>query len=185
MTPVETLQSEHRTIGVALDILEAICRRIDRIRIIEQPEHIDALIDFFLNFADRSHHGKEEALIYPLLEEIRTRNQGKHIWRMLREHELGREYLRGIQRAMALCGEHHAEGPEMLVYMSLGYIEVMRRHIRDENALFLDMEDKRLSEADMKRLANSFDAIEKDWFGQEQYAAYCAMPTRLGRHYIH
>jgi hemerythrin-like domain-containing protein len=185
MNPVETLQSEHRTIGVALDILEAICRRIERTRTVENPEHIDALVDFLMNFADKGHHGKEETLLYPLLEDTRTAAEGNWIWRMMREHELGREFLRGVRRAMERCRDNDPEGPEMLVYMALGYIEATRRHMRSETAILQDLDDKRLSVTDRERLASSFEAIEKNWFGPDQYAAYRAVPTRLGRFYIH
>lgn len=185
MNPVETLRSEHRTIGVALDILEAICRRVEQTRTLDNPEHMDALVDFFLNFADKGHHGKEEALFYPFLEEIRTRDEGGRFWRMFREHELSRHFLRGMRRALAQCKEKDPEGPDMLVYMCLGYIEAMRRNIRNETAILLDMDGKRLPETDMAQLASSFAAIEKDWFGTEKYAGYWAVPARLGRHYIH
>ncbi len=185
MNPVETLQSEHRTIGVALDILEAICRRIERTRIVENPEHIDALVDFLMNFADKGHHGKEETFLYPLLEDTRTTVEDNRIWRMVREHELARDFLQGMQRAMERCRDNDPEGPEMLVYMALGYIEVTRRHMRSETAFLQDVDDKRLTETDMERLADSFEAIETDWFGPEQYAAYRTVPTRLGRFYIH
>ncbi len=185
MNPVETLRSEHRTIGVALDILEAICRRIERNWTVENPEHIDALVDFLMNFADKGHHGKEETLLYPLLEDIRTAAEGNLIWRMMREHELGREFLRGVRRAMARCRDNDPEGPEMLVYMAMGYIGVTRRHMRSESAILQDMGEKRLTKTDMERLANSFEDIEKNWFGPDQYTAYQTVPTRLGRYYIH
>jgi hemerythrin-like domain-containing protein len=185
MTPVETLQSEHRAIGVALDILEAICRRIERTQTVDNADHIDALIDFFTNFADKIHHGKEEVLLYPFLEENRTRVDDHRTWRMLKEHELGRDFLRGLHRAMERVRENNPEGPDMLVYMAMGYIEAMRRHIRNETAIFLDMADSRLPEADLERLANGFETIDKHWFGPDLCAVYRTLPTRLGRLYIH
>jgi hemerythrin-like domain-containing protein len=185
MTPVETLQSEHRAIGVALDILEAICHRLEQTQTVDNADHLDELIDFFINFADKIHHGKEEVLLYPFLEENRTRTDDHRTWRMLKEHELGRDFLRGLQRAMVRFRENDREGPGMLVYMAMGYIEAMRRHIRNETAIFLDMADSCVPEAAMEQLASGFETIDKHWFGDARCAAYRAMPAQLGRYYIH
>ena len=66
MKPSDILKQEHRVIEQVLDCLEKMAgngRRTAR----AMPVGAQA-IDFFRNFADRCHHGKEEAHFFPAME---------------------------------------------------------------------------------------------------------------------
>ncbi len=71
MKPSDVLKSEHRVIELVLDCLEKLVQPSpDTSRF--DAHSAEQAIDFFRNFADRCHHGKEELLLFPALEAKRA-----------------------------------------------------------------------------------------------------------------
>ena len=68
MRPTEILMQEHRVIEQVLDCLETMAQRAEAGEGVDL-ESAKQAIDFFRNFADRCHHGKEEDCLFPLLEQ--------------------------------------------------------------------------------------------------------------------
>ena len=67
MKPTEILSGEHRVIEQVLTCLEQIaetCRKDGRLDKLSAEQ----ALNFFRNFADRCHHGKEEAHLFPAIE---------------------------------------------------------------------------------------------------------------------
>jgi hemerythrin-like domain-containing protein len=61
------LRKEHDAILKMLSAMEEAARRIESGKPVA-PETLESLLEFFRLFADRCHHGKEEDLLFPLLE---------------------------------------------------------------------------------------------------------------------
>ena len=67
MKPTEILSGEHRIIEQVLDCLEKMAQNCAAGGRLDKPSAEQAL-DFFRNFADRCHHGKEETHLFPAME---------------------------------------------------------------------------------------------------------------------
>jgi hemerythrin-like domain-containing protein len=81
----EDLRNEHEGILFGRQILEEMVRRLQN----EQPvaaDDLQGMIHFLKLFADKCHHGKEEGLYFPSLEQAGVRNDGGPIGQMLSEH---------------------------------------------------------------------------------------------------
>src|SRR3990172_610209 len=103
-----TLRKEHEAILKMLDATEAAAQRLEqgeRLR----PETLAGLLEFFRLFADRCHHGKEEDLLFPLLESKGLPRSGGPIGVMLSEHEQGRPLVRQMADAAEAYGGGAAE----------------------------------------------------------------------------
>ena len=74
MKPTEILSSEHRVIEGVLDCLEAMVGQAKAAGRLEPQPAKDA-VAFFRDFADRCHHGKEEAHLFPALERTQAEMQ--------------------------------------------------------------------------------------------------------------
>ena len=66
MKPTQILENEHRVIEQVLDCLDKIADRCETDGRLDAESAREA-VDFFRNFADRCHHGKEEAELFPLM----------------------------------------------------------------------------------------------------------------------
>jgi hemerythrin-like domain-containing protein len=60
---------EHRTIGRMLTVLAERSKEMAEKKIIPAPEFIGTVVDFFMTYADRCHHGKEEGILFRELQE--------------------------------------------------------------------------------------------------------------------
>ena len=67
-TATKVLRHEHEAILKILDVTEKVANRLERGEAVRQ-EVLANLQEFFRLFADQCHHGKEEDLLFPLLEQ--------------------------------------------------------------------------------------------------------------------
>ncbi|HVP22916.1 MAG TPA: hemerythrin domain-containing protein, partial [Conexivisphaerales archaeon] len=75
MGPLEDLRAEHEGILLMLRILEGVCARLvpgGRLDV----THLDQIMEFFVVFVDKCHHGKEEEFLFPALEEAGVPREG-------------------------------------------------------------------------------------------------------------
>ena len=100
MDPIKDLTAEHEAVRLTLRVLEKISTDIDRRGKIAGGDDIDALLEFFRVFVDKCHHGKEEKLLFPALEEVGVGKEGGPIGVMLDEHRQGRELVGAMTTAM-------------------------------------------------------------------------------------
>lgn len=100
MKATEELKKEHEGIELMLQVLKAISEKIGRGE--ELPDgHLDDMIEFFIIFIDKCHHGKEEEFLFPALEDVNILREGGPIGVMLNEHEQGRILVGELKKALA------------------------------------------------------------------------------------
>ena len=73
-------------------------------------------VDFIRNFADRTHHGKEEDNLFPALEQHGMPRQGGPVGVMLDEHDQGRGLVSTL-KARAELGWEPTVSFEQLVHL--------------------------------------------------------------------
>lgn len=96
MKPTEILSAEHRVIEQVLDCLEKMVEHCGATGELDKQSAADA-IAFFKMFADRCHHGKEEVHLFPAMEARGFPRESGPTGVMLREHEEGRQFVRGME----------------------------------------------------------------------------------------
>jgi hemerythrin-like domain-containing protein len=82
MKATQQLRAEHEGIQLMLRILEAICRKLEAGERVN-PDHMEGIIEFFRVFVDHCHHGKEEELLFPVMEAAGVIKQGGPLGVML------------------------------------------------------------------------------------------------------
>ncbi len=159
MKPTEILSSEHRVIERVLDCLAAMvaqARRAGRL----DPQPAKDAVAFFRDFADRCHHGKEEAHLFPALEAKGFPRQGGPTGVMLHEHEQGRAHVRGMAENIDPAAAGDAAALRQFIEHAEGYISLLREHIYKEDHVLFQLADRTLSEADQQALAAAFGRVE-------------------------
>jgi hemerythrin-like domain-containing protein len=141
MKATQLLMEEHQIILRALDVLEAFANR-------GQPPP-PALLEFFTDFADVHHHGKEEEILFPALEEAGFPHDAGPVAVMLHEHVQGRSLI-------ALLKD-----PSQFADAALAYSAMLRAHIEKENQILFPMADRAVE--DQQRVDQAFDAFEREW----------------------
>jgi hemerythrin-like domain-containing protein len=183
MTPTEELMNEHRAILSALEVLEAICGRIDRGELCVSGD-VERLLDFLKTFADHCHHAKEEKLLFPALEAAGVPNAHGPIGVMLSEHALGRKYIRGISDALAGLERGEPTSARMLSENGRAYVNLLRAHIMKENEVLFPLADRRLSSDVQAQLSQAFERFEELEIGHAQHDRFHTMMRELHDTYM-
>lgn len=180
MRATEVLTEEHRTIERMLAVLEVAAQQL------RAGERVPAglfreAVDFVRNFADKCHHGKEEANLFPRLEELGVSKEGGPLGVMLHEHNVGREYIGAIDGAIGAYEEGDEAAARVIEENVRGYIHLLRHHIwKEENVLF-PMADEVLSVGDQRELEERFEQVEAEVMGPGVHERYHDLLDRAER----
>ncbi len=147
--PTDVLRAEHDVILRALDTLEAAARSLRAGGGPDDAWWKDA-VEWLRSFADRNHHAKEEASLFPALVKAGVPNEGGPVGVMLSEHVQGRAFIQAIEMG---AGASRAEAAQR-------YVQLLRAHIDKENNVLFMMADGILDEQVQRELARQFEAVE-------------------------
>ncbi len=95
MRPTRMLMDEHRNIERVLDCLERMTVLADTSGHLDGASARQALA-FFRGYADRCHHGKEEDLLFPMMEKKGFPRETGPLGIMRDEHEAGRAHIHAM-----------------------------------------------------------------------------------------
>lgn len=160
----EILRKEHEAILGMLELTESAAARLDRGQILPTGT-LAGLLEFFQLFADRCHHGKEEDLLFPLLEKKGLPREGGPLGVMLHEHEQGRALIREMKAADAALEAGEAEAGRRWARAARGYAQLLRDHIFKENNILFVMAERLLSAEEQSELAAGFERAEIEKMG--------------------
>jgi len=163
-TATNILRKEHEDILDMLDAAEEIAWRLDRGERVP-PETVDCLLEFFRLFADRCHHGKEEELLFPLLEEKGMRLESGPIGVMLFEHDEGRALIRQMEESAQAYARGTVGSGARWATAAHGYVALFNAHISKENNVLFPLADRLLGDVEQKLLAHAFEKVEQEKMG--------------------
>ena len=141
MEAAKILMEEHRVIERVLTSLEVAAARLkagEEIR----PGFFLTAAEFIKKFADRSHHNKEEGVLFPAMEKAGIPNEGGPIGVMLAEHQEGRRLTAAMREAADKLAAGDATAREQVVDNALQYVVLLRAHIAKEDGILYPMADR-------------------------------------------
>ncbi len=176
----DELRREHELIKTALNLLENIASGIVQ-KVKPDVNDLTELIHFVIVFADKCHHGKEEDLYFPSLEEVGIPNQGGPIGVMLSEHDQGRKYIREMKENIS------GQNSDLQVFAdaAFSYVALMRNHIEKENNILFMMGDRMMPEEVQNELLIRFKEHEGKVIDNEKLEGFYALIERLSLKYLH
>jgi hemerythrin-like domain-containing protein len=182
MKPTEVLKKEHRVIEQVLNCLEKMadgCEQEHRL----VKAHARGAVDFFRNFADRCHHGKEEALLFPMLEAKGFSSDCGPTAVMRSEHDMGRVYVRAMDEAIAGAAAGQPEALEAFINNARGYLQLLRQHIQKEDNCLFPMADQALGDPEQRDLMDQFEKVEREEMGEGTHERFHEIANELAKAY--
>jgi hemerythrin-like domain-containing protein len=117
MKPIGPMMWEHRLIEKMLRLFEGEIRKINESNKVDTV-FIDTAVDFIRTYADRTHHGKEEDILFRDLSKKDLSSEHARIMNeLIDEHKYSRETVRKLVEAKEryLKGENTAQ--EVITYL--------------------------------------------------------------------
>lgn len=183
MKPTDVLKEEHKAIKLMLRVLDVVCNRLESGERVDH-EDFEKILKFIRIFADRCHHGKEEDVLFPALEEVGIPREGGPIGVMLMEHDMGRSYVRAMSEAIARCKGGDVKAISNIISNARNYIALLTQHIeKEDNILFL-MADNTLPEEKQNRILKEFERIEHERIGIGKHEELHKLLHRLKESYL-
>ena len=182
MKATQQLKDEHQGIIIVFRILEKICDKLNADGTLN-ASHFEGILEFFKVFVDKCHHGKEEDLLFPAMEEVGIPRQGP-IGVMLAEHTMGRKFVKAISDAYSEHKAGKASASAGLIENAKGYISLMLAHIDKEDHVLYPMGDSRFSEEKQEELYEGFEKIEVERIGIGKHEEFHGMIDKLSKIYL-
>lgn len=184
MKAIQELRMEHDAVRLTLKALDRICQKIELSGKLDDPQDVDHLLEFFTVFVDKCHHGKEEELLFPTLEQIGVGRDKGPIGVMLTEHQLGRECVREMKAAFSQFKAGVASAAVDFTRTARDYISLLDQHINKENNVLFPLAEKQLSEAKLAELLKGFEMIETEKIGVGKHEEFHKMIDHLESVYL-
>jgi hemerythrin-like domain-containing protein len=179
MYPATTqLRNDHDAILQMLDAIEEQASTIAS-GTAPKPETLSGVVEFIRVFADRCHHGKEEDLLFPLLESKGMPRGGGPIAVMLMEHDQGRAFVAEMAKFAQDYAAGNAGSGSRWAEAARGYAALLRAHIAKENNILFMMAERILSESEQADLAEQFEEVERVKIGEGTHEKLHALLQQL------
>jgi hemerythrin-like domain-containing protein len=165
--PTEMLEEEHRSILKVIGAMPVLIEALETGQKVE-AQTLQNIVQFMRMFADKRHHGKEEAHLFPALEKRGVPMQGCPVGALTREHQQGRALVGGLAEAVEAYAGGDAAAKDALLAKLRGITALYPNHIWKEDYLLFPMTNKVLSPDDQKDLREKFEAVE-DAIGRDSH----------------
>ena len=156
------LMIEHRLIERMFTLVE---KKLEKIQTTNQvdPLFIDTVVDFIRIYADRTHHGKEEDILFKKLENKQMSDQERRIMdELVDEHVLGRKTTKELVEANAQYRVGEKTFLAVIVSKLKKLVNFYPKHIEKEDKVFFPSYMKYLSDEEDQLLLEEFYEFDRE-----------------------
>lgn len=183
MKATEQLVQEHQGILLMLDIMSKIANKIETTHELNN-EHFEKIVEFLKIFADKCHHGKEEDILFPTLENKGIPRENGPIGIMLYEHKVGRGFIQEMGDAFEQLKNGNSNFMAKIVTAMKNYVALLTAHIQKENNILFPMGDKLLSDQLQTELLEKFEKLEEEEIGPGKHEEFHELLKKLKEIYL-
>jgi len=178
-TATKNLENDHEYILRLIEIMEEMTQT-------ENPttSHLEMVVQVIREFADGQHHAKEEQLLFPLMVEKGFSLENGPLLVMLRDHEQGRLFVKGMMNHISLFKTGDKTALKDVYADMLAYAKLLKDHIAKENNVLFRMADQVFTPVEQETLLEKFKLIEQGKNQEKSKREYAAMIGQLAVLYL-
>lgn len=162
---IEQLMKEHRLIEQVLGSLETFSDNLEH-GAGAGRETVKDYADFFRNFSDKCHHGKEEDRLFVVMMAHGFPRDYGPLAVMFSDHEEGRAHVSALFRIGEGTGPLTESEREEVVRHTGAYVPLLRSHIMKEDNVLYPMALQAIPPQEMEKMAEDFEAFEATEMGE-------------------
>lgn len=175
MSAVETLFLEHRLIERVVLALEHWGHTVS-CDTEQNRNDLLRFVTFFREFADLSHHEKEEQFLLPALAEAGLNWDDGILLQLRKEHDFERHLLQTLRHLALQMGVWSADDCRKVTDISGRFVKFMRNHIALEDKQLHHLVEERLSATHLARLETRMHGFDE----KREVSGEMALLTSLG-----
>lgn len=167
------LMIEHRLIEKMIGLIEKKLARAEDTGKID-PRFIDTAVDFIQTYADRTHHGKEEDIMFRELDGRDLSSEDRGIMKdLIEEHVFARKTTQALKKANELYrGGREEELPEIRKHLKT-LVDFYPGHIEKEDKVFFPAARNYMSDAEDQEMLTEFQEFDQQMI-HEKYKSVVA-----------
>ncbi|MBN2352962.1 MAG: hemerythrin domain-containing protein [Spirochaetales bacterium] len=177
MKPRGLLMIEHRLIEKTLKLAERESERVRAGRV--DTLFIDTVVDFIRTYADRTHHGKEEDILFRELEKKPLSQADAAAMReLVEEHTTARRTTGELVKANAdfLAGREESRA---VIFEKLQFLTgFYPKHIAKEDKAFFPATEKYFTAAELEAMLAEFHEFDRRMIHEKYEGVYAALAKR-------
>ena len=173
--PDEVLRTEHDAMRALLTALEHLAEGIRRGDAFSKDDLHDAM-SVLSDFADRSHTGKEETILFPAMAQTSPEN-AELVKELTEDHVLFRDYIVSIRDLLSKARTRAIR--RRIAGRLRTYARLHKEHMRVVDEELLPQVHRLLPEGERERIVKTFAHVEEREIGWGMKDAYAAIIRRL------
>ena len=156
------LMIEHRLIERMIYVIDRKLKLVEQTKEID-PLFVDVAVDFIRTYADHTHHGKEEYILFRTLENRNLSNTDRKVMNeLIEEHALGRKITKALADANLQYRNDNDSALAAVTVQLHTLIEFYPKHIEKEDKIFFPASRAYMTdEEDQAMLAEFMDFDQK------------------------
>jgi hemerythrin-like domain-containing protein len=156
------LMIEHRLIERMITLVQQKLNQIESTNQVD-PLFIDTVVDFIRIYADRTHHGKEEDILFKRLENKQMSDQDRLIMEeLVDEHVLGRKTTKELVEANAQYRVGKKTALAVIVSKLKRLVDFYPKHIEKEDKVFFPAYMQYLSDEEDQLMLKEFYEFDRE-----------------------
>jgi hemerythrin-like domain-containing protein len=156
------LMIEHRLIERMIALIKQKLNQIESTQQVD-PAFIDTVVDFIRIYADRTHHGKEEDILF---RQLSNKNMSDHDMRIINElideHVLGRKTTKELVEANVKYRRGEKSALAVIVSNLRKLVDFYPKHIEKEDKIFFPAYMKYLSDEEDQLMLKEFWKFDRE-----------------------
>jgi hemerythrin-like domain-containing protein len=150
------LMIEHRLIERMISIIQDMLARVEKVQSID-PLFVDKVVDFIRIYADRTHHGKEEDILFRDLNGKDLSDEDRRVMNeLVEEHVFGRKTTKALVEANTRYRNGDASALGEVIGCLRTLVDFYPKHIKKEDKIFFPAARAYFSEAEDQAMLAEF-----------------------------
>lgn len=182
MKAIDILVKEHDEIIKIIEITKVILNHDDNTSI--DMDHVNKIIGFIENFADKYHHLKEEDVLFVEMLNYGMSKDNGPIAMMLFEHDKGRQFIKEAKNGIEKLKSGDNQAFDQIKNNLLAYCQLLTNHIGKENNILYPMAEQILPSDIALSMSENFTKMNASTVENEYYDKYIKLVNELSAIYL-
>jgi hemerythrin-like domain-containing protein len=179
MMPIGPLMKEHRLIEKVIELMRELSEQIQIYNKVE-PVAIETIVDFIRMYADRTHHGKEEDILFRDLKDKNLLSEHKKTMEeLIEEHKWARKTTGNLVKAKAEYEGGNIDSVNKIVEILNKLTDFYPKHIEKEDKHFFIPVMDYFSKLEQEEMLEEFWEFDKQLIHEKYENVFESLKNKI------